>query len=380
MAGRRNTTSCISLRGSDSQHHGYGRMFLSLRDEVSKLVTVDDSADLVVNMIQPFAVKGWWEGQRRVIFTMWETNTLPRKFSDHLSQYETVLVPCEHNRELFSPYHDDVRVVQLGVDTEFWVPSGKGRKPGQIRFLAGGSHWTRKGLDAVVKAFLELNPSGVQLIIKTIPDVIGVVPQITDPRITVIQEYLTLEQERDLYRSADLFIAASRGEGWGMMPLQAICAGIPTLLSDTSGHREFLHLASRTVTTTPRPVNDPPFYTKGLWDEPDHQSLIDGMTWFLDSRKQARADMAVLSSLAHEFSWANSAGQLIRAVGTGQPLPELKWEKATLARVRLRVKRRVRADIGEFSVDLAPGVDHMVPVNVRDVIVASGQAEEDDGD
>lgn len=351
-------------------------MFLSLRDATGRQVRLDDRAERLVLMMQPAMVKGWWEGQVPHLFTMWETDVVPPHFRDHLSQFERVLVPCEHNRRIFSEWHGDVVTVPLGVDTGFW--GSVERRPNKtVRIVAGGSHWVRKGLDAVVRAFLEVNPKGCELLIKTIPDMIGERPLLSDPRITIVSEYLSPEAERDLYRSADLFIAASRGEGWGLMPLQAITAGIPTLVSDTSGHREFLHLATRTITTTPAPVNLPPFYTEGLWDEPDHQSLVDGITWFLDNRKKAKQDALGCAALADQFSWDAAATRLVEAVGTGGTVAGDIWQEATLARVPLRVKKRVRADIGKFHVDLAPGETHMVPVNVRDVIVDAGLAVED---
>lgn len=376
MASRRQTTGFIDVKGINNKHLGYGRMFISLRDAIGEQATLSEDAELVVLMAQPFGIKGWWKGQKKAILTMWETDYLPAKFANHLSQYDIVLVPSEHNRAVFCKHHDNVHVVQLGIDTELWKPSEKGRKPGPIKFMAGGSHWTRKGLDAVVKAFSQFQASDVQLIIKTIPDMVGEIPKNLDPRITVIQENLDEIAERDLYRSADLFISASRGEGFGLMPLQAIAAGIPTLLSDTSGHREFIHLASRQIATTPKEAAFPPFYTKGIWDEPDVQSILDGMTWFMDNRKEARAMMPELSAKAREFTWARSAQQLLDATGTSGLLKEKIWEPATEAKVTLMVKKRVRADIGKFSVDLAPGIEHLVPVNVKDVIVEAGLAVE----
>lgn len=350
-------------------------MTISLREATGMLARLDDQAERLVLMTQPSMVKGWWKGQTPHLFTMWETDVLPAHFRDYLSQFKKVLVPCEHNRVLFSQWHDDVVTVPLGVDTALWAPTE--RKPNtKLRILAGGSHWIRKGLDAVIRAFLEVNPPNCELVIKTIPDVIGKIPIVPDPRITVIVDYLSPEQERELYRSADLFIAASRGEGWGLMPLQAITAGIPTLVSDTSGHREFLHLAAQTIKTTPVPANLPPLYTLGMWDEPDHQSLVDGITWFLDEPEKAKQRGLECAALADQFSWAKAARRLITEVGLGGVVAQDEWQEATLIRIPLRVKRRVRADIGKFSVDLAPGITHMVPVNVRDVIVEAGLAVE----
>lgn len=351
-------------------------MYASLKDAVGERAVLHDKAEILVLMMMPGMVKGWWDGQKPSVFTMWETDTLPVLMHDHLSQFDKVLVPCEHNRAAFSKWHPNVVTVPLGVDLGRWRPSD--RPPNdKFRILTGGSNWVRKGIDAVIRAFLEVNPPNAELVIKTIPDLIGEVPPISDPRISVCQEYLTPDQEVDLYRSADLYVSASRGEGWGLMPLQAIAAGIPTLVSATSGHMEFINLATRVIKTTPQPVNVPPLYTVGLWDEPDHQSVVDGITWFLDNRDTAR-DKALKNAVkASRFSWDNAAKRLLSAVGTGPVVEGDKWKRADPGLVPLRVRRRTKATIGVHRVDLAPNETHMVPVNVRDVIVEAGLAVED---
>lgn len=364
---------CLSLRGLDGVHFGYGRMFVSLREALADRVNLLDDAETVVDVLLPNMVKGWWQGQRRVLFTMWETDALPAEFYEHLNQFDLVLVPCEHNRVLFSNYHPNVKTVPLGTDTDFWCPTEKLPNT-TIRFLAGGSHWKRKGLDAVVQAWQELQPQGCELVLKCAKHIVGGVPEINNPTITIIQDTMTLEEERDLYRSADCFIAASRGEGWGLMPLQAMCAGIPTILTDTTGHQEFSHLASRLITTTPQPVQDGKRYDgAGNWSEPDVESIKSAITWFIKNRKSATTKAVTNSKKAREYTWGKSAEVLLEAVQpSSKTVTKKRWVQASGDMVEITALRRIQADIGVHHVDLRKGESAKVPVNVRNVLADAG--------
>jgi glycosyltransferase involved in cell wall biosynthesis len=65
----------------------------------------------------------------------------------------------------------------------------------------------------------------------------------------VVDEYhhrLRPERMPFAYRASDLFIGASRPEeGFGLPALEALACGLPCLLSDTEGHREFAGDAAR---------------------------------------------------------------------------------------------------------------------------------------
>ncbi|CAG0935635.1 Putative glycosyltransferase EpsD [Thermoflexales bacterium] len=43
----------------------------------------------------------------------------------------------------------------------------------------------------------------------------------------------------DLYRSADVFVSASWGEGFGLPPLEAMACGVPVVLTDSGGVRDY---------------------------------------------------------------------------------------------------------------------------------------------
>ena len=104
-----------SWQGCDDPNFGYGSMLKGFKDSAPKTVVFNDKASVHVYMNVPDVTKGWFEGQHRVLFSMWETDVLPANFRRWLGQYDQVLVPCEHNVELFSEFHDKVSYCPLGT-------------------------------------------------------------------------------------------------------------------------------------------------------------------------------------------------------------------------------------------------------------------------
>ena len=56
-----------------------------------------------------------------------------------------------------------------------------------------------------------------------------------------VEHHACLSQEalRDLYRRADIYVAASASEGWGLTLAEATLSGAALIVSDNPGHREF---------------------------------------------------------------------------------------------------------------------------------------------
>ena len=301
---------------------------------------------------------------------MWETNWLPPEFSEYLHLFDTVIVPSLHNWELFSQFHDNVRVIPLGVDREVWHPKERPQND-KFKILCGGSEWYRKGLDVVLKAFLQLKLPDAELHIKIVPPYLSAPNNLTYPNVVVHNKWMTVEAEADLVRSADCFISVSRGEGFGLMPLQAISAGVPVILSDAHGHREFSDLATHRIPTYSVATNEGTWQNMGDWDEPEFDAILDAIQDMYKNRDRYREQAEVHAGEVSAFNWDTAANQLLQAVKPTGRRVSGKWIPLEPT-CEIEVKRRVQADIGRHRVDLAPGVKHRVVLNVRDVLKAAG--------
>lgn len=364
----------IHLEGFDDGRFGYGNMYLSLLKHLPKTVENNPLSEVKVSCLQPDMVRGWYKGQKRVVFTMWETSMLPSGFADRLFQFDQVIVPCLHNVELFSKYHKNVSMVPLGIDPKIWKPSPAPNN-NKFRFVAGGSSWLRKGLDIVVKAFEALHLVDAELVIKVIPAIKKELPVIKNPNIKIVDSWLSLQEEHNLYATADCFVAASRGEGFGLMPLQAIAMGIPTIMSDMTGHSDFLNLASTVVAAPAKPAAHKTVWNVGDWYETSVDDLRDAMLAEYGAGTGRRnLDKAADAAL---MTWGKSAKRLIQVAGTGGLLTEEKWMTADEPGVWITANRRIQADIGKHRVDLRKGESAQVSPNVRDILRGAGMLKED---
>ena len=371
MAGRNgDTAKHLAFIGPDLPHVGYGRMFVSLRDTLATKVNLNDRAEHVVYAMQPDMVKGWYHGQKATILTMWESDKLPPKFFEYLPQFQTVIVPCLHNFDLFSQYHDNVHVIPLGVDRTIWYPQP--HKPNKkFKLLCGGSEWFRKGLDVVLEVFNKLQLPDAELHIKIVPPHLFAPNDLEYPNVIVHRQWMTVEEERNLVSSADAFISVSRGEGFGLMPLQAISSGIPTILSDAHGHKEFSDLATHRIPTTSVPTAKGVWQNMGDWDEPDQEAIAEAIKDIYNNRDKYRKQAEQTAPQTEAFNWETSAKQLLQIVKPSEKTVPNKW-KPLEPICEIQVKRRVRADIGDHHIDLAPGVKHRVVLNVKNALKNSG--------
>ena len=371
MAGRDGHPSqYLSLVGVDIPHVGYGKMVQGLRGALQKKVTLCDDAERVVFALRPNLIKGWRQGQKPALLTMWETNWLPPQFSEYLKNFDVVVVPSLHNMNLFSEFHNNVRVITFGVDRSVWHPVD--REPNdKFRLLCGGSEWHRKGLDVVLEVFNELRLPDCELHIKIVPPYLSAPEMLDYPNVVVHRGWMTVEQEADLVRSADAFVSVSRGEGFGLMPLQAISAGVPTILSDAHGHREFSDLATHRVATRSVPTNHGVWKDMGDWDEPNRDELADAIVDCYKNRDKYRRLAQKRSVEVEAFNWDTSADQLLQAVKPTDVRVDGVFEPLEPT-CQIMVGKRVQAQIGRHQIDLEPGVLHRVVLNVRDVLKSSG--------
>jgi glycosyltransferase involved in cell wall biosynthesis len=347
---------------------GYGSMLNGFLSAVPDGVQISEDASVDVNMTVPFAIKGWLHGTHRVSFTMWETDTLPSRFSRWMSQYDQVLVPCQHNYEVFSPHHRDVTVVPLGVDAAFWTPQPR-KDRGMFIFTCGGSLWKRKGLDIAVEAFTRLRLPDAQLWIKAAPHAQDVPKDFNAKNVRMFRSWMDPETERLFYSSSNCFVAPARGEGFGLIPLQNISLGIPTILTDTSGQAEFAHLA---LAVTP---HHKAATQVGYWDEADVDYLAQQMLWVYENRDKADR---IAQSRAHlageEFSWAKAAEALANALPEGRLLESGPLEEPSGTFV-CRVKESCTVEVNAKAQQFLPNTDYSVTENTLDILAEAGYLE-----
>jgi glycosyltransferase involved in cell wall biosynthesis len=325
----------------------------------------------------PTHATGWWKGQSPVIFTMWEATRLPESFRKNLHHFDRILVPSDQNVELFSRYHPDVRRVLLGIDPAEWHYVQRTAPGCFFDFLIGGSG-ARKGTDlafeAFKRAFPTVNGSG------PIPRLVMKNPRgeefAHDGRVLVLAGKLSADEERDLYASSHCYLQPSRGEGFGLQPLQAMAQGMPTILTDAHGHESFAHLGIGIGADLQK--SDYFIYgDAGDWWEPRLDDLVDAMRWVYANYDRAEEDARVTASVVgRTFAWANTADQFIEHLDLNRTLSDKgEWFKPTSLRFRVRVLRDMTLDVADRRITLKGGKDYFEQADVKRILAESGHLD-----
>lgn len=196
-------------------------------------------------------------------FTMFETDRLPRGWTDEAARMDEVWVPSRFNLETFANAgipREKLRLLQPGLDLAPWradvVPL---ELEGEKRFtFLSVFQWTRrKGWDVLLDAWARaFGPEDdVRLVLRAYPGYRKDPPlaQRIDAHlatlgrsradcapIVLIERFVSEQDMPRLYAAADAFVLPTRGEGWGLPYLEAMAAGLPVIGTRWSGQLDFL--------------------------------------------------------------------------------------------------------------------------------------------
>lgn len=189
---------------------------------------------------------------RLVGYTMLEATLIPQTWVDAINnKCERLIVPCEQNRQAFkdSGVKCDIEVVHLGIDTDLFPYKKRKFKDDGFVFGIMGTLTYRKGADILVSAFHKAFPRkeypNVNLYIKTQKTPQGQIAMapflghLKDDRILVNTNVMTPKQLlNDFFYAIDCFVFPSRGEGYGLPPVEAMSTGLPVIATNWSGLAE----------------------------------------------------------------------------------------------------------------------------------------------
>jgi|GEM_PF-1133935 len=233
-----------------------------------------------------------------VCFTYWETNKIPANWIDLINSADEFWTTSAWAKNVFinSGVKIPVYDFKLGVnDVIYSMPSEPRilRKPGRFTFLSIGSPSTRKNSQMSVNAFLKLfgKDDRFNLIYKSnghadarIYFNDGSRMYLKDhDRIKVIDWQTTDSDLAKIYDEVDCVLYPTSGEGWGLLPLQGIAKGIPTICTNATACTEFAHL-SVPLNYKWGTMNMFGIYEGcGDWAEPDFDDLCDKMLYVVNN-------------------------------------------------------------------------------------------------
>jgi hypothetical protein len=282
-------------------------------------------------------------------FSMWESSRIPRAAAENLSRARVVMVPCEHNAEAFiaSGVTAPIRVVPLGIDPSVYDEMDGWDPTTSTPFVFGAAGRTahggiRKNLDFVASCFSRVadRMPDATLEIKVWPDC--TVDTGSHPRIRLIRTPMTPAEMAVWYRGLDVYVTASRGEGFGLQTAQAMAVGRPAIVVPWSGTMEFWDQdCGWPLDYALAPAGE--FYSGDgqEWAVPTEESLCAAMLHAYANRDEVKAKGKAAAERMRAFPWSRTGDALesvLREFGLW-PEPKPIPAPSPLARAYAKVTR-----------------------------------------
>lgn len=266
--------------------------------------------------------------RRTAAFTMWETDTLPDGAVEALNRCGLVVVPSRWGADCFraNGVTVPIEVVPLGYDPTVFGRAGgvSPRVAGPTTFGTAGaldSGGLRKNVPRVIDLFRRAFPSeaDVRLRVKITPSS-PTVETHGDPRIEVVRRSLSPAELADWYRSLDVFVNGSFGEGFGLHLLEAMACGVPLISTAFGGVGAFFD-GSVGYEMAYRLVEARNAVYSGRWADPDDGAMVEAMRRVAAHRDEAARLGALAADRAAGFTWAATARGLADALARHGFLP-----------------------------------------------------------
>jgi glycosyltransferase involved in cell wall biosynthesis len=236
--------STVSQGGKD----GYGISSTAIIKELQKQEIAVDTyyrgQKVAILFHNPYGIAAI-ESPYRIIYTMFESTKIPDDWVEFLKAADKVIVPSKWCKEVFAKSGIKAEVVPLGYDNTVYRYIHRERKETDtFTFLHYNAFNARKGFlelfKAWNKAFDKTEP--VKLILKTTQSYspLPITPA-EYPNIEIIHGQLEPKDMQSLMAKADAFVFPSRGEGFGLTPLEAMATGLPTIVPNAHGISEYFN-------------------------------------------------------------------------------------------------------------------------------------------
>lgn len=271
--------------------------------------------------------------------TTFETDGLPPDWVARCNAMDEIWVPCAFNRETFAKagVNRPILVVPEGVDTDRFRPDLEPLElPGPRRGTTclAVFEWThRKAPDLLLQAWATAFSAAddVRLVLRTYPpnqiegDPVAWVEAKIDEElsrvgkrraecapIAVIARQVPDADMPRLYAAADVYLAPSRGEGWGRPHMEAMSCGVPVIATRWSGNLEFQTddnswLIGIEGLEEIDAREEFPFYRGQRWAKPSLTDFVDLLRASLDPAARREKAVRARADMVRKWDWSRIA-------------------------------------------------------------------------
>jgi len=270
--------------------------------------------------------------KKQVLYTFHEVDRLTKIETNCLNQQESIIVPCNYNKEVFQSngVKPPVHVVPLGVDRNIFYPLEKyKKKSGPFIFIMAGKFEVRKLHIEILQAFLNVfgNNPDVKLrccITNKFVDMRSVHELITQQifrgqkvnNVEFIDWLPTESHYADFLSHADCLVAPSRGESFNLPLLQAMSCGINVITNFDHAHRDYASSSNSIEVKSEGTVvaQDNTFFRNdgitntGQWSNINGNAIAIAL---IETYKRGRSVNTNGIETAKKYTWENTANNII---------------------------------------------------------------------
>lgn len=303
------------------EHTGYGNASRLLMEALEKRgCKISPVSNVMLNFCMPPDYK---HSHYTIGYTPWESTELPPNWLHQMTSVDELWTTSTWTANVFRKYTDrDVFVLSHGIEP-CWETDKRTLYGGEkMRFLHVGEPASRKGGDLLLQAWHKAfrNNPNVELVYKCIQypacrvkDSEGSI--VASPgdigNVKVMTQIMTQRELLSLYHSCHCMVYPTRGEGFGLIPFEAMATGMPVILPDKGGTGDFSSYGislsdSQFVPSTSE------FEHPGMWLNHNVDEIIDRMNYVIDNWSEVSASAFGEGLRIHrDFSWDKIAHQAI---------------------------------------------------------------------
>jgi glycosyltransferase involved in cell wall biosynthesis len=293
----------------------------SLQEKSVAVVFNDPEIPFHINFCQPYYYQ--LNNKYNIGYTPWESTKIPEGWHYNMNVCDEIWTTSNFVKDVYlkNGIEKDIYVIPHGISSEFKILERE--LTGRFNFLHIGGDAKRKNAQLVVDAFLELydGKDDFRLILKynkfcfAEAYVDGKLVQADQhPQILGIPDILSNDEIISLYQKCHCMVYPTSGEGFGMIPFEAMATAMPTIVTNLTGCADFAHygipLSAEYGDAT---FNSHSYATDtGDWAIPDFEELLLHMTNVVNEYDLFK--MLALNSakiIHHTHSWASVADMIL---------------------------------------------------------------------